>query len=340
MSELGVVVIGRNEGARLVRCLESVAGGGRPVVYVDSGSTDGSPSAARRLGAEVVALDMSLPFTAARARNAGLHRLLERRPDLALVQLVDGDCEVQPGWLEAGAWAMAADPRLGVVCGRTKERHPTATVYNRLIDVEWDGPLGDIPATTGNAMARVAALRQAGWFRADLIAGEEPELCLRVRRLGWRVARIDADMAVHDAAMTRLGQWWRRTVRAGHAYAEGAHLHGAGPERHWVRETRRAVLWGGILPAAALGGAPLTLGASLLLGLAYPACAARVYARTRGRGRSRADAAAYAAFTVLGKLPELQGVLRFHRRRLLGGGARLIEYRGDAAPAGRERAAA
>ncbi|MBX3466626.1 MAG: glycosyltransferase family 2 protein [Planctomycetes bacterium] len=332
MSELGVVVIGRNEGARLVRCLESVRGAGRPLVYVDSGSTDGSPAAARRLGAEVVALDMSVPFTAARARNAGLFRLLERHPDLELVQLVDGDCEVHPGWLEAGAAAMAADPRLGVVCGRTRERHPRATVYNRLMDIEWDGPLGDIPASTGNALVRVEALREAGWFRADLIAGEEPELCLRVRRRGWRVARIGAEMVVHDAAMTRFGQWWRRTVRAGHAYAEGAHLHGAGPERHWVREARRAVLWGAVLPAVALGGAPLTLGGSLLLGLAYPACAARVYARVRRRGRSRADAAAYAAFTVLGKLPELQGVLRFHRRRLTGARRELIEYKGAAAP--------
>lgn len=327
--ELGVVVIGRNEGERLVRCLRSLGAGdrSRPIVYVDSGSTDGSPEAARGLGAEVVALDMSIPFTAARARNAGLFRLLERHPDLRLVQFVDGDCEVAAGWLEAGAAAMAQDPRLGMVCGRTRERHPEASLYNRLCDVEWDGPVGDLTSCSGNAMGRVEALRRAGWFRADLIAGEEPELCLRLRRDGWRIARVAAPMAVHDAGMTRFGQWWRRAVRAGYAYAEGAHLHGHGPERHWVPETRRILLWGLAVPTVAVGAAPPTLGSSLLLLLAYPVNAARVYRRVRARGRSRVDAAAYGAFTALGKLPELQGLLRFHRLRLLGRRSQLIEYK-------------
>lgn len=341
-AELGVVVIGRNEGERLIRCLEGLVGGGRAVVYVDSGSTDGSPDAARRLGADVVALDMTIPFTAARARNAGLFRLLEDHPDLRLVQFVDGDCEVAPGWLDAGVAALQQDARLGMVCGRTRERHPEASVYNRLCDVEWDGPVGEIAACGGNAMARVEALRRVGWFRADLIAGEEPELCLRLRRDGWRVARIAAPMAVHDAAMTRFSQWWRRSVRAGYAYAEGAHLHGHGPERHWVPESRRILLWGLALPTVAVGAALPTLGSSLLLLLAYPATAARIYRRVRATGRSRADALAYGAFTVLGKLPELQGLLRFQRLRLLGKRSHLIEYKQAWSPSTRagERAAA
>lgn len=338
--ELGVVVIGRNEGERLVRCLEGLVQSARPVVYVDSGSTDGSVEAARRLGAEVVLLDMSIPFTAARARNAGLFRLLERHPDLRFVQFVDGDCELLPGWLEAGAEALREDPRLGLVCGRMRERHPEVSIYNRLCDVEWDGPVGEIVAAGGNAMGRVEALRQVGWFRADLIAGEEPELCLRLRRGGWRLLRIAADMAIHDAGITRFSQWWRRSVRAGYAYAEGAHLHGHGPERHWVAESRRALFWGLALPTLALGAAPPTLGASLLLLLAYPLTAARVYRRARARGRSRSDALAYGAFNMLGKLPEVQGLLRFHGLRLLGRRSRLIEYKPPAAATPPERVAA
>src|SRR5947207_307333 len=60
---LGVVVIGRNEGDRLRTCLSAVAGRNLPVVYVDSGSTDGSVATARGLGADVVALDLTTPFT-------------------------------------------------------------------------------------------------------------------------------------------------------------------------------------------------------------------------------------------------------------------------------------
>src|SRR6476660_3526039 len=84
--DVAVVAIGRNEGERLQRCLESVRPQCETIVYVDSGSDDGSVDLARGLGVEVVELDMSIPFTAARARNEGLRRLRELRPSLEYVQ--------------------------------------------------------------------------------------------------------------------------------------------------------------------------------------------------------------------------------------------------------------
>ena len=110
MSAIGVVAIGRNEGERLRRCLESLDGHGLTVVYVDSGSTDDSVALARSLSIEVVDLDMSTPFTAARARNAGFERLLQIDPGVRFVQFLDGDCEVADGWLErAGRVGEAAE---------------------------------------------------------------------------------------------------------------------------------------------------------------------------------------------------------------------------------------
>ena len=64
------------------------------IVYVDSGSNDGSVQRARHLGADVIELDMRVPFTAARARNVGFRRLREISPDIEYVQFVDGDCEL------------------------------------------------------------------------------------------------------------------------------------------------------------------------------------------------------------------------------------------------------
>src|SRR5688572_27955639 len=128
----GVVAIGRNEGERLRKCLESVARTSAAVVYVDSGSTDGSAAMARAMSVSVVDLDQSRPFTAARARNEGFERLIEIARDLEFVQFVDGDCEVIAGWIENAERALASDPKLAVVCGRRRERHPDASVYNRL----------------------------------------------------------------------------------------------------------------------------------------------------------------------------------------------------------------
>ncbi|MDZ4089101.1 MAG: glycosyltransferase [Tabrizicola sp.] len=313
---VGAVIIGRNEGARLVACLASFPDWVRPLVYVDSGSTDGSVAAARAAGAEVVALDMSQPFTAARARNEGFARL--RALDAPeFVQFVDGDCRLQPGWLEAAEAFLSTRPSVAVVCGRRREIHPEASVWNRLCDAEWDTPLGQAKACGGDALMRVAAVAKVGGYDPGLIAGEEPELCVRLRQAGWEVWRIDREMTLHDAAMTRIGQWWKRTRRSGHAFAEGAAMHGAPPERHWVAETRRAVLWGAVLPLVTLLGLVVTPWAGLLL-LAYPLQILRL---SRRLGWERA------AFLVLGKVPEAQGVLEYHLNRLRRRRAGLIEYK-------------
>ncbi|MCB1363410.1 MAG: glycosyltransferase [Rhodobacteraceae bacterium] len=317
---IDAVVIGRNEGARLTACLASLEGQVRRLVYVDSGSTDGSAEAARLAGAEVVDLDMSRPFTAARARNAGLARLFGAGADF--VQLIDGDCVLDRGWIGTAAAFLSGHPRAAAACGRRRESNPEASVFNRLCDREWDTPPGETTACGGDALMRLDALSQAGGFDERLIAGEEPELCLRLRRAGWSVWRLDAEMTFHDADIHRLGQWWQRSRRAGHAFAEGAAMHGNGPERHWVRETRRALIWGAGLPLAALAGAAVSPWALSLL-LAWPAQVVRLALR-EGGGRGGWE---WAAFTVLGKLPEAQGVLCYRLGRMRGRRAGLMEYK-------------
>ena len=132
------------------------------MVYVDSGSTDGSVALARSMGAEVVELDLSIPFTAARARNAGFERLEQVAPGIDLVQFIDGDCDVAPGWLERAADAMAGRPKVAVVAGRRRERHPDRTLYNRLADLEWDSPIGEADGCGGDAMVRASAFSARG----------------------------------------------------------------------------------------------------------------------------------------------------------------------------------
>src|SRR3954451_1443239 len=116
--ELGIVIIGRNEGERLRRCLESASHHGLTMVYVDSGSTDDSVAHARASGLEVVTLDPSRPFSAARARNEGFERLREIAPGVRMVQFVDGDCELSGSWLEQAAEVIDGRHDVAAVCGR------------------------------------------------------------------------------------------------------------------------------------------------------------------------------------------------------------------------------
>ena len=323
-SGIGVVVIGRNEGQRLARCLHSLLQGADKVMYVDSGSSDGSPQLARSLGVEVLLLDMGTPFTAARARNEGFCALQRRLPSMRWVQFVDGDCEVDGGWLAAAQAFLDDHPDVAVVCGRRRERFPQRSVYNLLCDLEWDTPIGEAKACGGDALMRVDALAAVGGFRPELIAGEEPELCVRLRARGWKVWRLDAEMTLHDAAMTRFSQWWRRSLRAGHAYAEGAYLHGQAPERHWLRESRRAWLWGLGIPLVIVLACLLLGGWCLLLLLVYPLQVVRL---ARRGGKSVRENWLQAVFLVLGKFPEMLGQLKFLRHRIAAGKPTLIEYK-------------
>src|SRR5579862_196802 len=319
----GVVVIGRNEGERLVRCLSSVAADTDSIVYVDSGSTDGSIVAAKPFVAVIVALDVTRPFTAARARNEGFAALKALRPNIQFVQFIDGDCVLAKDWLGKALAFIEQRADAGVVCGRRREQHPSASVYNQLCDIEWDTPIGETLTCGGDSLVRAAAFEAVGGFKPDLIAGEEPELCIRIRGAGWKIWRIDAEMTRHDAAMTRFGQWWARSVRGGHAYAEVSWLHRNSRARIWGPEILRTLIWGGGLPAAICVGAmfyPLALVAILI----YPLQVCRI---ALARGASSSLSWSYALFMTIAKFAELEGLAKFYWRLWRRAPAELIEYK-------------
>lgn len=320
---IGVVVIGRNEGERLRRCLAALQPTGCAVVYVDSGSTDGSVAMARGQGVEVVELDMRVPFTAARARNAGFDRLMQVRPALEFVQFIDGDCELIDGWLAAALAFLHDQPAVACVCGTLRERHPEHSLFNQLCAMEWDRPAGETTACGGIAMMRAGAFRDAGGFRAEMTAGEEPELCLRLRSAGHRVWRIGHDMAWHDAAITHLSQWWRRAMRGGYATAEGVALHGDHPLAGYRRKRRQTMIWGLLLPLAAVALSPFS-GWALLLFALYPLKWLRMALRadTRHAGRWLSS-----GFTLLAGFAEAAGIIKYGLQKRSHGNVRAIEYK-------------
>jgi len=321
-----VVAIGRNEGERLRLSLASSRAVCATVVYVDSGSSDGSVELARSLGCTVQELASDRPFSAARARNEGFEKLMEIAPDIAFVQFLDGDCEMDSGWLSAGYAALAENPRVGLVRGNVAEMHPEASVYNRLCDLEWQQEPGEVAACGGRFLARASAFRAAGGFRDDVIAAEDDDFCIRVREGGWKILMIAAPMARHDAAIHSFAGWWSRARRSGHAYAQVAALHGSGPERYFAHDRRKVWIWGFFLPLISLVLAPFTYGLSLaVMLLLYAAQCVHIRRGLRNRPWQPADAWLYAAFTVLSRLPGILGILEYHRRK--GRPARIIEYK-------------
>ena len=323
LSDIGVVVIGRNEGENLNRCLRSVIDNVAKVIYVDSGSDDGSQELAAELGVDVINLDISIPFTAARARNAGFQKLVESYPQIKYVQFVDGDCEVVNGWLEQAHGFLSSHDKFAVVCGRRREIRPENSIYNRLCDFEWDTPVGEAEECGGDALMRVSAIKDVDGYRNSLIAGEEPEMCVRLRKLGWKVQRIDAEMTLHDLNMLRFGQWWRRSLRAGHAYAEVFSLHPEFTRQVKGAAVRRSLLWGGILPVMIILGSFFSKYVLFLLAI-YPLQVLRLAYK---KGISSEMSWLQATFLTLSKFPEFQGILRYHTKKLFGQKSEIIEYK-------------
>lgn len=330
----GLVAIGRNEGERLKRCLRSVPPG-VPVVYVDSGSSDDSVAFAQGLGVAVEILSTTRAFTAARARNVGWNRLLRDHPGIEFVQFIDGDCEMNAHWLPSALEAIEVHPEVCALFGRLRERHPDASLYNALCDDEWNAPLGYVNACGGIALFRVEALRQAHGFNDAIIAGEEPDLCLRLRRSGWKVLRIDAEMALHDAAITKAQQWWKRLRRGGYAYAEHVVRHGRSADPAWRRNRNSILVWGLVLPLVimTLGLSAViswqVLPALLALGLIglYLLQWVRLSLRKRRQGFGWRFSMFHGVWLVIGKFAQCLGIWQFYRKRHTTKGARLFDYK-------------
>jgi len=328
MQQIAAVVIGRNEGDNLKLSLQSVRLAGLSAVYADSGSTDGSAALARDLGFRTVELDPSRPFSAARGRNEGLEEAL-KHGSVEFVLFLDGDCILQPDFPPAAVRIFEQNPDCAIVTGHLSERHPEASIYNRLCAIEWRGPAGKIENMNGLGgimLARVSALREVGGFNEQAIAGEEPDLGVRLGLAGYSVIKIDRDMASHDAQMTRFSQWWTRAVRGGHALAHRYARHGRTRFKDGVRELRSDLFWGLALPLLILVLLWPTRGLSLLLAVAYPLQGWRMYRRYLRSGLSPGDASLATRFILLGKFAEVVGIMRYCVNRVRGR-FHIIEYK-------------
>jgi glycosyltransferase involved in cell wall biosynthesis len=304
MNRVAFVVIGRNEGERLGECLRSLLRHTNKIVYADSASTDGSGNLAQSLGINTVLLDQSSLLSAARARNIGFQRARSEFPSCEFVHFIDGDCVLVEGWLQKAVAFLDTYPRAAIVCGQRFEAHPLASPYNRMIDEEWNTPIGQADASGGDALVRVSAFEQIGGFNPALKAGEEPEMAYRLRKKGWEVWRLDGLMTEHDARLLHFGQWWARCLRGGFGYAEVWSL----TRRVFRHQLSSALLWALGLPLlfllfAAVFGEPLLL---LAIPLVYLAQCVRL-ARRMGWRR--------AFMLMLAKLPEAIGALSYFMGR-------------------------
>ncbi|HLW71271.1 MAG TPA: glycosyltransferase family 2 protein [Candidatus Binataceae bacterium] len=327
---LSVVIIGRNEGERLERCIQSLTPVresllATEIIYVDSASTDNSRELAARLGARVISVTPPRP-RAAIGRNAGW-----QASSAPIVLFLDGDTVLAPDFVEA-ALPQFADPEVAVVFGNRREMAAHQSIYNRVLDLDWIVPPGLVEYCGGDALMRREVLSGLNGYDEGLIAGEEPELCWRIRARGYRIVHLDRPMVGHDLAITRFGQYWRRAVRTGYAYAEVSARFRGTASPLWERPARRNLIHapammgltiGMVLLALVTGSiAPILAGAVIIMLLVL-----RTAAHVRGRVPELATRLLYGIHSHLGQVPIFVGQLKYRLDRWLGRGSELIEYK-------------
>jgi len=321
-NKIGVVIIGRNEGSRLIDCLSSVNPNNNVVVYVDSNSTDNSVKNAKNSGAQVIDLDMSKPFSAARARNTGWKFIKEHHPDIEYIQFIDGDCELQPEWINQAQQFLDENEEYAIVCGRRRERFPQVTLYNRFCDDEWNTPVGDALACGGDALIRTKCLVEVDGYKDFFVAGEEPEMCYRLRQNDWKIYRLDEEMTLHDADITRFSQWWKRANRAGFAFALSAKEHGKQSEQYCVRQAVRPLIWSGLLVIILLLG--LFIPEVLLALIIFPLQVIKMFITQKDKSMYGFKSC---VFLMISKLPEAFGVTELILKTLKKQDYTIIEYK-------------
>lgn len=305
------------------------------VVYVDSGSTDESITFVSSKNIDFIELDMSVPFCAARARNEGFRRLVKMHPEIRYVQFIDGDCEIIGDWLQIATSTLQHNQELAIVAGWLRERFPENSIYNRLGDLEWNfSGIGYLDSVGGIFMIRREAFEAVGGFDPTVAAGEEPVLCKKLRGKGWKIFKLDQDMAHHDLAMTRFGQWWKRMVRSGYGSMDVAKRFNV---ENFVRNNLRVRMWSiwlFFLISAFFAsiffkaGSGVFLITTIAIFLIFPAQFLRISIKTWRKGHSLSVAIAYAYFICIAFLPQMIGQIMYFTDLLRNRSFRLVEYKG------------
>lgn len=241
--ELSVIIVSYNTGDLIGACLqslESAFSGKREIIVVDNASTDGSADFIGNNFPSVNLITNSTNRGFAAANNQGLSLCRGK-----YVFFLNPDAAAMPGAMDEAVSFMDQNLHIGLAGVRiiypdgtgqesVSYRYPGETY----ISDELKGLKGSIACVLGAAMiARRECLRSVSGFDEDFfLYGEDQDLCLRIRKMGYEIGYTDASVIVHISGQserhTPLAELWRKKTRAEYCFYR----------KHYFPETIRRIV--------------------------------------------------------------------------------------------------
>jgi len=323
---VSIVIIGRNEGDRLVKCIQSARkleypSDRKEIIYVDSRSSDDSVEQAKKLGIEKIFVLEQEKTCAAMGRNLGMQHAVGE-----LILFLDGDTQISRDFLTAAITHFEKE-EIAIVYGRRTEIHPES-LYIQLCGSDWSQRIpGYTETAAGDVLMRAEVIREIGGYK-EIIAGEDPEMSNSVINAGYKILFLDKDMVKHDLAMHSFRQYWKHSVRSGFAYAVVADITKGRAIPLWVDKKKKIMRQGVLYILAPLLG----IAASFLLWTIIPfimylilggLILGRSFIKNRMKGMKMGFNAIYTLHSHFLKIPLMIGQLTY----LTNKNKSLIEYK-------------
>jgi len=315
--KISIVVIGLNVEKHLRETLLSLRSLKYPqknleIIYVDSGSEDKSIAIAQSFP-KVQIISLTDPYpNAAKGRNAGW-----QKASFPFVQFLDGDSQLDSQWFQkAVPWF---NDNIAAVCGVNNEKYPKRNFYHKLSHIEWQYKTGLCSYFGGNVLVRRETLKEVGGFDVKLVAGEEPDLSVRMRRVGWKLLRLNENMTTHDINMSTFRQYFNRSARSGYAYAQVGLRYARSSTKLWLRELLRPLIrFSGVCVFLSLG----YVADQFVLGFVISLCLllkpfTRFNEIKKRHSLSNKDTFAYISHLCFVAFPQCIGILSYLKTRFL-----------------------
>jgi glycosyltransferase involved in cell wall biosynthesis len=209
--------VAKDEEQNISRCIESILSStktieSREILLVDSCSSDKTVEIAKQYPINIVQLGENWPHSPSAGRFTGVNNTNGK-----YVLIIDGDMELQKGWVEVVLKFMEETPKAAALVGKYYElflqKNGDYSKPKLAMNCKGRSKFGKIDYIFGSSIFRRKSLLEAGNFHPYLRAEEEAEISYRLTKNGYNLFFFPYDAIYHYSIPRNTLQETIRRIR-------------------------------------------------------------------------------------------------------------------------------